>query len=271
MQKKLHILLFIFVAAVLTSCNSHNKMLKSTDYDAKYDAAMKYYEQEDYFKATQLFENLSLYFRGKEKAETVALYYAKSLIGMKDYYSAGFQFDLYYRQYPYSKHAEEALYLSAYCRYLESPIYSLDQTLTKDAIVGFNLYLEKFPESTRIENVNKYIDELRAKLIRKAYETAYNYYKIYAYSSAHVALNEFLYEYPDNIYREDAMFYLIKSGYEYAKNSVQEKQLPRYQQLINDIDKFIVYFEDSSYKKEVQKIYEKGKTEIALLENNKGK
>ena len=115
------------------------------------------------------------------------------------------------------------------------------------------------------------MDELHAKLIKKEYETAYNYYKIYAFSSAYVALNEFLYNHPVNIYLEDAMYYMIKSGYEYAKNSVKEKQLIRYKQMINDIDRLIVHFEQSSYKKELQKIYEKGKTEIALLENNKGK
>jgi len=276
MRKKLHIILFIVVAISLSSCGwtkkgSYNKLLKSSDYNAKYEAAMKYYNQEDYFKATQLFENLSLYYRGRERAEAVALYHAKSLVGMKDYYSAGFQFDLYFRQFPYSENAEEALYLSAYCKYLESPVYSLDQRLTKDAITSFNLYLEKYPNSPRIEKVNQYIDELRAKIIKKDYETAYNYYKIYAFSSAHLALNEFLYKYPNSIYREDAMFYLIKSGYEYAKNSIVEKQLIRYKQLINDIDKFIVYFDQSSYKKEVQKIYEKGKAEITLLENNKEK
>lgn len=271
MRKRLHFLLLITFATVLSSCSSYNKLIKSNDYNAKYEAAVKYYNEENYFKATQLFENLSLYYRGRNNAEVVALYYGKSLLGMKDYYSAGYQFELFYRQFPYSENAEEALYLSAYCKYLESPSYSLDQKLTKEAIRNFNLYLERYPNSTRVDNVNKYIDELRAKLIKKSYETAYNYYKTSSFLSAHVALNEFLYQYPESVYREDAMYYLIKSGYEYAKNSITEKQLPRYQQLINDIDKFIVYFDQSGYKKDVQKIYEKSKSEIALLENNKRK
>ena len=269
MRKSIYIFFFITITTLLLSCNSYNKVLKSTDYDKKYDTAMEYYEKENYFKASQLFENLSLYYRGREKSEKVALYYAMSLLGMKDHFSAGYQFELFYKQFPYSSSAENALYLAAYCKYLESPVYSLDQTLTKEAIKNFNMYLERYPSSSKVEEVNRHIDELRGKLIRKDYEIAYSYYKTSAYLSARIALSEFLYQYPETTYREDAMFYLILSGYEYARNSIKEKQIVRYQQMIGDIDQFIVYFKNSDRKKEVQRLYEKGKAEIALLEKNK--
>src|SRR5574344_2528013 len=125
----------ILVCIVFCSCASkHQKLLKSNDHDAKYAAAIKAYNEKDYFHATQLFENLLLYYRGRENAESVTLSYAKSLMGSKDYYSAAYQFENFARWFPFSKDAEEAMFQAAYCKYLESPDYELDQTLTKESL-----------------------------------------------------------------------------------------------------------------------------------------
>ena len=44
-------------------------MMKSTDMEAKYNAAVKYYEKKDYYHALQLFEELITVYRGTSKAE----------------------------------------------------------------------------------------------------------------------------------------------------------------------------------------------------------
>ena len=243
---------------MLTSCASsrHKKLLKSNDNDAKYEAAVKAYEQKDYFHATQLFENLLMFYRGRDKAESVNLYYAKSLLGSGDYYTAGYQFENFVKWFPYSKDAEEALYQAAYCKYLESPKYSLDQTLTKESLKDFQSYIEKYPHSKRVQDANKIMDELRGKLIRKDYETAYNYYKTGNYQSAQFALKNFLNDYPDANYREEAMYYVVLAGFKYAENSINDKKQERLEAAINDYQKFEALYPESTKLKELKKLNE---------------
>lgn len=248
----------VFVLMFSSCASKHKKLLKSNDNEAKYQAAIKAYEQGNYYHATQLFENLIFYYRGKSQAEDVNMYYGKSLMGSKDYYAAGYQFENFVRWFPYSPQAEEALYLSAYCKYMESPDFYLDQTLTKESMKAFQDYLDKYPESPRVNEANKCFDELRLKLIKKDYTTAYNYYKVEQYQAAHVALTNFLTKYSDQTqYRQDAMYYIVLSGYYYAKKSVIEKQKERWNSMILDYERYAALFENFTDKNKVEDLKEK--------------
>lgn len=252
---------------LLASCTNIDKLLKSNDFDAKYAAAMQYYNENSYSKAIQLFENLTLYYRGKEHAEDVSWYYANALYKEKDYYTASYQFRRFSRQFPYSDRLEEALFLAAYCRYLDSPSYSLDQSLTKEAISDFESFVENFPKSTHVPEVNAYLDELRAKLVKKDYEIAYGYYFIEEYNAAYVSFKNFVNLYPDAAEREEATFYLLKSGYLYAIGSREDKKRERLQQVINDFERFSSSFADSKHLAEAQDIYTKTRAALAEMEN----
>ncbi len=251
--------LYLICVVLLSSCSSgYKKLLKSNDNEAKYKAAVEAYEQENYYQATQLFENLIFYFRGREQSEDINLYYGKSLMGSKDYYAAGYQFENFVRAFPYSPKAEEALFLSAYCKYMSSPDFYLDQTLTMESLKAFQDYLDKYPKSARVNQANKYYDELRMKIIKKDYTTAYNYYKVEQYQAAHVALTNFLTKYSDQTqYRQDAMYYIVLSGYYYAKESVAEKQKERWNSMILDYERYAALFENFTDKNKVEDLKEK--------------
>ena len=251
------------------SCGNIDKLLKSSDYDAKYEAAMRYYNDNSYSKAIQLFENLTLHYRGKENAENVAWYYANALYKEKDYYTAAYHFRRFARQFPYSERVEEAAFLAAYCRYIDSPVYSLDQTPTKQAIEDFENFVEQWPRSTHIPEVNRYLDELRAKLVTKDYEIAYGYYFIEEYHAAYESFKNFINLYPDAAQREEAMFYMLKSGYLYAINSREEKKRERLQQVINDFERFNSSFSNSKHLAEAQDIYTKTRASLAEIEKQK--
>ena len=260
------VLCFLSILVLLSSCAStrkHNKLLKSNDVDAKYEAAMKAYEIGDYMHANQLFENLLLYSRGREMSEKVNLYYAKSLLASKDYYSAGYQFESFVKWFPYSQYAEEALFQAAYCKYLEAPDYTLDQTLTKQSIDAFQEYIEKYPKSERVAEANKLMDNLREKMIEKDYQNAYNYYKTMQYQAACVSFKNFLNDYPDlSEKRENAMYYIVLSGYEFACNSVEDKLKERYESVILDYERYSVVFsnmKDKKKREQLEKIYNESK------------
>ena len=46
----------LFSALLLGSCSGYQKLLKSTDVNKKYEAAIQYYEKGDFFKAGTLLE-----------------------------------------------------------------------------------------------------------------------------------------------------------------------------------------------------------------------
>lgn len=263
MKKAFYIICTLVLFASCASTSKHNKLLKSNDQNAKYEAAMKAYEKGDYMHANQLFENLLLYSRGRDMSEKVNLYYAKSLLGSKDYYSAGYQFESFVKWFPYSQYAEEALFQTAYCKYLESPETSLDQTLTKQSINAFQEYIEKYPKSERVAEANKLMDKLREKLIEKDYQNAYNYYKTMQYQAACVSFKNFLNDYPDlTEKREDAMYYIVLAGYEFARNSVENKLKERYETVILDYERYSVVFSNMKDKKkqeQLKKIYNESK------------
>ncbi|MCR4658716.1 MAG: outer membrane protein assembly factor BamD [Bacteroidales bacterium] len=251
-----------------TSCNGYEKLLKSDDFEAKFAAAERYYNEGSYSRAVQLLENLTISYHGREHAEEIAWYYANALMKEKDYFTAGYHFQRYVRQYPYSTHTEEAAFRSAYCKYMDSPEYSLDQTTTAEAIKEFEQFVARSPQSLHVIKVNEYLDELRAKLMKKAYETAYEYYNIEEYHAAYVSFQAFLNLYPEAQQREDATFYLLRSGYLYAIGSREDKMKERLQQVVNDFDKFATSFRDSKYMSQAQDIYTQSRAALAKIEES---
>lgn len=266
MKRMLCYLPMLVIAMLLCGCNGTEKLLKSNDIDEKFEAAMKYYNDNSYSRAAQLFENLTLHYRGRDHAEDIAWYYGKCMMAEGDYYLAAYQFQTFAHRFPYSARAEEAAFLSAKCKYQESPEYSLDQTLTKEAVADFELFAEHYPNSNHLPEVNDCLDELRQKLMLKDYEIAYNYYVVESYHAAYVSLNNFLNLYPDSPKREEAMYYLIRSGYEYAINSREDKVKERLQLVVNDFDKFATTFKNSRYLSTCQSIYTKSKARLAEIE-----
>ena len=135
----------------------------------------------------------------------------------------------------------------------------MDQTLTKQSIDAFQEYIEKYPKSERVAEANKLMDELRNKLIEKDYQNAYNYYKTMQYQAAVVSFKNFLNDYPDlTEKRENAMYYIVLSGYEFARNSVEDKLKERYETVILDYERYSVVFSNMKDKKkqeQLEKIY----------------
>ncbi|MBP5759453.1 MAG: outer membrane protein assembly factor BamD [Bacteroidales bacterium] len=257
--------LIVLTIAILSGCTRYEKLLKSADSDAKYEAAMKYYEAHNYTKAIQLFENLIMHYHGKEHSEDIAWYYAMSLMQEQDYFSAGYQFRTFYKHYPYNDRAEEALYNAAMCKYHESPEYYLDQKQTTEAITDFESYLDRYPTSVHVPEINGYLDEMRAKLMKKEYEIAYGYYKIESYHAAYVSFGNFINNYPESASKEDAMYYMIKSGYELAINSQESKVEERTKQVVADFERFGALVSNPKYKSDLQEIYNKSRNLLAKI------
>jgi outer membrane protein assembly factor BamD len=252
------ILFIIFLGTFMLGCNDFSRLQKSTDLNLKYNAAVDYYNKEDYVKAQLLFDELYSVLRSTDKAENVAYYLAYSNYKLNDYIMASYLFRNYFRSYPTSARASECLYMSAYCHYMVSPPWSLDQEDTYAAIEEFQYFIQMFPTDTaRIHECNKLVDILHRKLEKKAYMNAKMYYDIEYYKAAITAFDQLLHDYPDTKYREDAVFFTVEAKYYLAANSIAEKQEERVTDAIKAADNFLLAYKISEHTSQVTATREK--------------
>lgn len=255
MRKIAYKILIFSVLTLVFSCSKYDKLVKSTDLDKKHEAAMKYYDKGNYAKALTLLEELVSVYRGTAKAESILFYYSYTNYNMGDYVLAGYHFKNFTKTYPHSDHAEECAYMTAYCYYLNSSPYTLDQMDTREAIKEFQSFVNQYPKSLRVASSNEMIDKLRYKLEKKAYEIAKQYYNISDYKAAIYSFKNILNDYPDTQYREELSFLIIKSGYLLAVNSIESKKDERLQSTITAYQNFVDVFPKSPYIKEAESIY----------------
>ncbi len=252
--------LIIAAAAViaLSSCKTQYEMLlNSNDADAKYEAAFDYYNRGKFSKAGSLFESLSMLTSGTERDDTVRFYWGLSNYKFKDYYTAETNFANFIESYPRSPFASEARYLRLDCLYRSTLRYELDQSPTYKAITEISEYILDFPETPHMKTCRDMLVELNDRLDKKAYESARLYYKMEDYKASRVAFANVLKDDAENIYREDILYYIAMSSYNYAHNSVPAKQKERYLTFIDDYYNFIGEIPESHYRKELDNVYRK--------------
>jgi len=256
-KNRVQIFLLIATAGLLLSgCGEYEKLLKSRDYQKKYEMGIRLYEEEEYVKAATLFDQIDNIFRGTTKADTVKYYQAKSYYGQRDYMMAGHYFSELAMTYPSSDFIEESDFMTGYCYYMQSPRPELDQDNTYKAITAMQMFMVKYPYSERVTQCQEIIEEMSDKLVEKSFISARLYYDLGYYNSAILALRNSLIAYPDTKYREELMFLILKSSYLLADNSVASKQRERYQAAVDEYYSFIGEFPDGPHTREANRIYE---------------
>jgi outer membrane protein assembly factor BamD len=253
MRFRLQIVLILLV--LLSSCGEYGKLLKSTDFDLKKSKAKEYYDEGQYVKTTELLTQILPRFRATEESEELNWMNAQSYYGMKDYFMAGSTFKSFIEQFPFGKHAEEAYYMAALCDYNVSYRPELDQETTRNGIEGFKIFINRFPNSPRVEDSKKRIAELEDKLVEKSYLSAKLYYDMEQYKAAVMALSNSLKEYANTKYREKMMYLKLNSLFQYAELSQAVKQKERYQTTLDDYYSFMEEFPKSTYSKDVNNIF----------------
>jgi outer membrane protein assembly factor BamD len=83
------------------------------------------------------------------------------------------------------------------------------------------------------------------KLEVKDFHAAKQYYHMRNYQAARVAFKNFNREWPNSKYREDAMYFILKSDYDLAMNSVESKKLERLNEAIKSYHNFADAFPQS--------------------------
>lgn len=265
--KKLRISLLVALLAVMVaSCTEYGKILKSKDLDLKYDKAIEYFEEGQYFKAYPLIEELYPIYRGSERAERLYYIFCYCDYNLGDYLLAGHRFRQFTKTFPTSKYTEECAFMSAYCYYLNSPPPSLEQIDTRRAINELQVFMSKYPETARRDSCNTLIQELHMKLEDKAFDNAKQYLHTRYYKSAIVAFDNLLKDYPDTRYREDVMYLKIKSQYLLAQKSILSKKEERYAAIEKQYQHFVDTYPKSKKLQEAESYFKNAESALAGLQ-----
>jgi len=256
-MKNLFRLALIAIVVMVSSCGEYEKLLKSNDYELKYQKALEYYNTKEYVKSTNLIEQILPRYRATSKADTLLYYQAYGHYNQHDYIMAGHYFREFSTVYNNSAFTEECDFMGAYCHYKLSPKAILDQTSSYSAISAFQLFMAKYPNSEKKKECRDIIFELRNKLVYKSYKGAKLYYDLESYKAAIVSLRNSLKDFPDTEYREEIVYLIVKSNFELAEKSVESKKIERYQSTVDEYYSFISEFPESEHMKEVEKIFAK--------------
>ena len=269
---KKYIAIALLAGAFFTSCGEYNRVLKSTDYEYKYEAAKSYFGKGQYTKASAILEELITILKGTEDAQESLYMLAMSYYNQGDYITASHYFTSYYNTYPNGTFTELARFHSGKALYLDTPEPRLDQSSTYNAISELQLFMEYFPGSKRKTEAQQMIFELQDKLVEKDYLTAKLYYDLGTYTGnasytadMRVNGNNFLAcittaqnALKDNPYtsmRVDISMLLLRAKHKLGSESVLEKNEERMRETIDEYYAFKNEFPESKYMKEVEAIY----------------
>ena len=271
MKKYLVIALaFLGIAACQTQFDA---LLSSSDVDAKYAAAMNYFQNRKFQKSAQLFESLAILTNGTERDDTVQYYWGLSNYRFKDYITAESNFSHFVENFPQSPFARDAEFYRLDCLYRATYRWELDQTPSRACMASINEYMRERPDDAHIPACEAMLKDLQDRLDRKDYEAGRQYYIMEDYKAARVKLRNVLKTNADNGYREDILYYTAMSSYNYAKFSVPAKQKERYLTFIDDYLNFAGEYPQSKYKSEMDGLYRKvqailGRGGETSVENN---
>lgn len=242
----------LLLLITLAGCKGINSILKSKDTPYKLRMAEQYYVKKKWVYAQQLYEDVMPYYRGQPEFEDIYYKYAYTAYNQKDYLNAENLFKTYLEIYPNSPKAEEVDFMRAYTFYRQSPKAELDQTNSLKAIGMFQTFINTHPGSARNKEAGAIIDELRSKLEVKDARAAQLYYDLGQFRAAAVAFNSLLENYPDTQKAEDYKLMSIKSYYQFAELSIEEKKAERYGKVIEECNDFVDRFPQSGLVKEVE-------------------
>lgn len=248
-------LLIISFIAFVSCTNKYVKMAKKGSIAEKDSAAVYFFNKKNYETAMPILEELLGVYRGTARYQKILYFYAYCKYGLGDYITSAFYFEEFVKQFPASELTEDAQFMVANCYRAMSADYMLDQSETQKAIEAYEFFIEQYPMSPRVEKAEAYIRELRNKLMIKAFEQANLYYKIGYYKSAVIAFKNFISDYPGSPFREEAAYKMIKSSLEYAKLSIESKQLERFENTLDLYQKFTERYPNSKFLKEAEDCY----------------
>ena len=265
---------FMLICSVLmlSSCAGElNKVLKSIDYDYRYEYAKQCFAEGKYSQAETLLQDMITMKKGTDEAQESLYMLGMSEFMNSDYESASETFKKYYTTYPRGQYAEVAMYYVGQSLYESAPEPRLDLTPTLGAINAFQQFLDFFPQSELRGKAQDKLFDLQDKLVQKELLSAQLYYNLGGYfgnvnsnsesnySSSIIVAQNALKTYPFMRHREDFSLLIMKSKFELAENSSEDKRVERYRDAEDECYGFLNEYPESKNCELAQKFINKCK------------
>ena len=261
-MKNRRLILALLALVTLASCNDFNRLVKSTDNEMKYEVAVDYYDRGDFNHALQLFDLLQSAYRNTPRGEDITFKTAECYFKQKDYEIASYYYNKFHTTYGFSRKAEQAAFMNAYCSYLLSPESGLDQTNTHTAIKLLKGFIERYPSSDSIPCANRLIENLEDKLETKDYNICRLFYRMENYSAAITSFENMLKNHPNTKHREEILYDMATTYFEYAENSIPEKQRERYESCVEQCNTLTYLYPNSPYVVAAQDVAAKARKKL---------
>lgn len=255
---KKSVIITFFAALLFSSCVSEfNRIYKYGDNEAKYEYAKEAFARGKFQQASTLLQELVTIKKGSDEAQESLYMLAMAQYCNLDYEAASETFKKYTSSYPRGFYIEPAYFYVGQSLYESSPEPRLDQSPTNGAITAYQQFMDLFPDSHLRVKAQERLYELTDKLIMKEYLSAQLYYNLGGYfgninsndesnyMSSIITAQNTLKNYPYCSLREDFMLLIMKSKFQLAENSSEEKRIERYRDAEDECYGFINEFPDS--------------------------
>jgi outer membrane protein assembly factor BamD len=255
---KKNVFIVMGVALMLGSCaGEFNRVYKSSDSDYRYEYAKEAFAMGKFQQASTLLEELITIKKGSDEAQECLFMLAMAQYCNSDFEAASATFKKYGSSYPRGYFAESAAYYVGQSLYQSAPEPRLDQSPTIGAINAYQQFLDLFPDSRLRDAAQDRLYELQDKLIMKELLSAELYYNLGGYfgninkndesnyTSCIITAQNALKQYPYSDHREDFALLIMKSKFELAENSTEDRRLERYRDAEDECYGFINEYPDS--------------------------
>ena len=118
------------------------------------------------------------------------------------------------------------------------------------------------PEAEYVVEANTLVKELDYKLELKSFSIAKQYDQISDFEASIKSFDNFIFEFPGSVLREEALFYKLDASYKLALNSVERKKELRLKSAKASADLFKKSYTSSKYMEDVNDMASKVEEEL---------
>ena len=277
---KKNVLLALVSLLLLSGCaGEFNKVYKSSNIDYRYEYAKECFAMGKYVRAATLLQELVTIEKGTDNGEECLYMLAMSEYMSRDYETAAEYFKKYFQAYPRGQYAEMAAFYIGESLYMSTPEPRFDQTPTYAAISAYQEYLDLFPDAQKKNEAQQKMMELQDKLIQKELATSQLYYNLGTYfgnctsggsnyEACVITAENALKDYPFCQEREKFALLIMKSKFELAEQSVDEKKVERFRDAEDECYGFINEYPDSKERATAEKYIARCKKFTGTSEEN---
>ena len=204
---------FIATILIISSCSLFAPEIVPDSPRELLEEGIKAIKREADITAQTLFKQLLEDYPDSEERIQALLLLARTHYALEQYEEAKFHFQKFIELYPMHKNVDRAYFFKVMSDHKRVDLALRDQTATKDARDGFQQFIDRFPNSSYLEQAKQKLGECNLMLAKNIFEVGKFYYRTGAYLSAISRFKNLLTGYPKQKFFDEAAFLLAESYY----------------------------------------------------------